>query len=81
PRVEDGAAPGPGWELWEAPAGPREDGLAAEICGLLGRAVPSAAYPDRTDRVRAGLAAAAAAHAGPADPALLEVPLAAPVRR
>ena len=81
PRAEDGAAPGPDWELWEAPAGPREDGLAAEIGGLLGRAVPSAAHPDLTDRVRAGLAAAAEAHAGPADPALLEVALAAPVRR
>ena len=81
PRAEDGAAPGDGWELWEAPAGTHEDGLAAEVGGLLGRAVPSAAAPDLARRVADALAAAARAHAGPAAPALLEVPLAPPVRR
>lgn len=80
-RPEDGRAPSDGWELWEAPAGTHEDGLVAEVGGLLGRAVPSAAHPDLAARVAAGLSAAAQAHVGPADPVLLATALTPPVRR
>lgn len=81
PDARDGAPPAEGWELWEAPAGAREDGLAAEVAALLGEALFSPAHPELARRLAADLAATAAVHAGEPDPAWEALTLAAPVRR
>ncbi|MDY6055406.1 helix-turn-helix transcriptional regulator [Micrococcus sp.] len=81
PTGADGPAPGPGWELWRTRVGGPEAGVVEEVASFRGAALFSAAEPGWARRLHAHLSAAVDAHAGPADPSVLGVPLAAPVRR
>lgn len=67
PQAEDGAAPGPGWELWELER-PAHDGLV-ELCGDLMEVVqPSAADPDVAAEVHAAWRRVADLHSGAPTP-------------